>query len=302
MPAFMGTLQHGRSKQIDDILATGQGQQQHAQPSPMLLPTPELENTLETGAESGVPVKGKKLDTDHVVVLENVLAGFKRPSFMDIKLGKRLWADDALPAKRAKLDGVASTTTSGSLGLRIAGMQIWKPADSESEAGYRSYDKLYGRNLTKDNVKDAFLTLLALDDSTTEYLEDIIRDIDSSIEEIETVVENSESRMYSASLLLVFEGDAEARQEIVNAAIARAQQGEEEESKGFKGSEHAEIDNEEEEEEDEEDDDDEKKLFDVKVIDFAHAQWVPGQGPDENFLFGIKNVRKILQGLVKSGL
>jgi 1D-myo-inositol-tetrakisphosphate 5-kinase/inositol-polyphosphate multikinase len=47
----------------------------------------------------------------------------------------------------------------------------------------------------------------------------------------------------------------------------------------------------------EEDDDDVvgPKIYVVKVIDFAHATWVPGQGPDENALLGVRSVAKVLE-------
>ena len=35
----------------------------------------------------------------------------------------------------------------------------------------------------------------------------------------------------------------------------------------------------------------------LKLIDFAHASWNPGQGPDQNFLSGLSNVIKILKSL-----
>ena len=41
------------------------------------------------------------------------------------------------------------------------------------------------------------------------------------------------------------------------------------------------------------------KIYSLKLIDFAHAEWVPGQGPDENNLFGIRNLIKIFEELVK---
>ncbi|KAK3318168.1 inositol polyphosphate kinase-domain-containing protein [Apodospora peruviana] len=39
------------------------------------------------------------------------------------------------------------------------------------------------------------------------------------------------------------------------------------------------------------------RVYSVKLIDFAHAQWVPGQGPDENVLFGVRSLIKIFEEL-----
>jgi len=38
----------------------------------------------------------------------------------------------------------------------------------------------------------------------------------------------------------------------------------------------------------------------AKLIDFAHASWTPGQGPDENALQGVRNVLSILTDLSAS--
>jgi hypothetical protein len=57
---------------------------------------------------------------------------------------------------------------------------------------------------------------------------------------------------------------------------------------------------EEGEEDEEEEDDDGKaraKIHAVKLIDFAHASWTPGQGPDENALCGVRNLERILRSL-----
>ena len=41
------------------------------------------------------------------------------------------------------------------------------------------------------------------------------------------------------------------------------------------------------------------RIFSLKLIDFAHAEWVPGQGPDENSLFGVRSLIKIFEDLVQ---
>ncbi|KEQ62940.1 SAICAR synthase-like protein, partial [Aureobasidium melanogenum CBS 110374] len=279
MPTFMGSLQ------------------------PIVLPAAledesEVKDTKDL-ADPSNPLRGKKLDTGLAIVLENVLAGFKKPNFVDVKLGKRLWADDAPPAKRTKLDNVASQTTSGSLGFRIAGMKVWHP---EGSGEYKVFDKFYGRNLTSVNVKDAFSTFLCLDQKTesSELLEDIISNIEEAVESIEQIIANQESRMYSASLLFVYEGDPHARKEALNSAIAQMAQHRDSDdvlvkSQAGKREEDEEVD---EDDDDEEDEQAGPKLFDIKMIDFAHAEWTPGQGPDENMLVGIRSVRKVLKKLM----
>ncbi|KAL9064819.1 MAG: hypothetical protein Q9157_007695, partial [Trypethelium eluteriae] len=74
----------------------------------------------------GTTLPSTALETETAIVLENLAAGFVRPNILDIKLGARLWADDAPLEKRARLDAVAASTTSGSLGFRVAGMRVWR--------------------------------------------------------------------------------------------------------------------------------------------------------------------------------
>jgi inositol-polyphosphate multikinase len=51
----------------------------------------------------------------------------------------------------------------------------------------------------------------------------------------------------------------------------------------------------------EDDEDDEMsslpRIYSVKLIDFAHAKWVPGHGPDENSLLGVRSLIKIFEEL-----
>ncbi|KAL0472160.1 inositol hexaphosphate kinase [Neurospora intermedia] len=39
------------------------------------------------------------------------------------------------------------------------------------------------------------------------------------------------------------------------------------------------------------------RIYSLKLIDFAHAEWTPGQGPDENALFGVRSLIKIFEQL-----
>jgi inositol-polyphosphate multikinase len=88
-----------------------------------------------------------------------------------------------------------------------------------------------------------------------------------------------ESRMYSASILYVYEGDAvaledgiqaEARQEVV-------------------ADEDVEVDSEDEEEQVP------QYISKTKLIDFAHAAFTDGKGEDRNVIFGIEKVLEHLK-------
>ena len=326
MPMFYGEIQLNASQeQIAPIVNQSGGiapltalqqpeQRPRTPPAPrpgsfQLAPTTTSLSVKRTSG-SWKPSGGKKLQTGLAVALENAAAGVQKPCILDVKLGARLWDDDAPVAKRQKLDDVAHTSTSGSLGFRIAGMKVWlgekKGAQMDhlgrlpeisqdpkhftlDKEGYVGYDKFYGRIFDKNDVKDAFITYLGglgehgkLHWTNAKLVRDrLIRNLES----IDFVLENEESRMYSASILMVYEGD--------DSAIPAALDHEKKEQNG----EESEVNGGQQDEESGDDDDDDTipKLCDVKLIDFAHAHWTPGQGPDENALQGVRNVIKILK-------
>ncbi|KAI9705480.1 MAG: hypothetical protein M1836_006235 [Candelina mexicana] len=270
MPTFMGTL--SLSSQSD--------------------PTAASIKTSNPG-----PAHGKKIDTGLSIVLENVAAGFSKPNVLDIKLGARLWDENAKPEKRQRLDKVASETTSKSLGFRIAGMKTWQGntasgSNGIDKDGYRNFDKMYGRRFTADNVREAFEEFLFVENAgiTRSVGITLVRRLLQEIKALENVVAGQESRMVSASILYVYEGDCKALAEALD-----------EERRLGTGKHHSKIggDRDEEEKDDDEDEDTRLKVDAVKLIDFAHATWTPRLGPDENSLQGIRSVARVLQNFLE---
>ena len=154
MPDFVGTLTLGSKTTAEDLPAAAASLEVQSNSVTRSPPTRSILDTfsqlwsrgltsLRAPDEHSVPTTtsisskraswkpsgGKKLETGVAVVLENITAGFTHPNIMDVKLGARLWADDAPASKRRKLDEVSKETTSGSLGFRIAGMKMWIPPD-----------------------------------------------------------------------------------------------------------------------------------------------------------------------------
>ena len=115
-----------------------------------------------------------------------------------------------------------------------------------------------------------------------ETLEPILRAICEEIAEIRQVCSCLEMRMVGASLLIIYEAD-----------WARAEQcltefNEEEDVVEDEGADMA----------DEDDEDDSSKRpgppFVVKLIDFAHTRFAPGEGPDKGVLLGMDTLLKLL--------
>ena len=151
---------------------------------------------------------------------------------------------------------------------------------------------------------------------------------------VQQVLESEESRMYSSSVLVVYEGDPSAMEhaleeekKIPDPATQDDEEDDgddEDEDVGFEISEEAlelvdvqlpggmpqkainiSIDPQSAQMpalgsgEDDEDEEEIPKVHDLRLIDFAHAQWTPGEGPDENVLQGIRNLIKVFEELAE---
>ena len=314
------------------------------------LVTPHSANAQNpsTAAESWTP-SNRKIDSNLGIVLENVVAELKQPNVLDVKLGSRLWADDAPAAKRQRLDEVAAVTTSKPLGFRIAGMKTYMGPKSAGQVGFdprgfQVYDKEYGRSLNVDTVKEGFRKFFFVPNGgiTTKFSRRLIRRFLDDLRGLQEALENEESRMYSSSLLLVYEGDGSQLQQDFQKekeVLGRYHESEpapdlngyldhsapRDESNGHRDQSQSHHDpsnghhdpsnshhdptppsNGHTSQQDPTDEDSDlsdsenplPKVWALKMIDFAHAEWTPGQGPDENVLHGIRNVIEILDALL----
>ena len=315
----------------------------------------ELIESLETNGISDpivvdnawTPSNGGKIMTDYAIAMGNVAHGYNKPNILDVKLGARLWADDAPPAKRAKLDKVAGETTSKILGFRVAGMRTWQGAHGAGEVGvnedgYKFYDKDYGRALTTETVIEGFEEYFRVEKGKkpSRNMKKVIRRFIEDLKDLQAILETEESRMYSASLLFVYEGDPDALQAafVTEAEILEALSACKDDRNNLTdGNSHnhatpqsrnggiassassVTLDGEDTaidggdtvidggdtatnggdaDTEDDEEHPELPKIQALKLIDFAHAKWTPGQGPDENMLHGIRNVITSLDALL----
>ncbi|KAF1810357.1 SAICAR synthase-like protein [Eremomyces bilateralis CBS 781.70] len=282
IPTYMGTLQLNKPAEATDPTTSSS-----TAPDPTATTAAGTAATLSLD-EAG-PMFGKALTTETSIVLENVAARFRKPNILDLKLGAQLWDDAAKPEKRARLDKVSAETTSGSLGFRVAGMRVYgargdapehKASDymsMDSVTGYRVYNKMYGRVFNADNVNEAFKEYVTAPGVTAAHAKKVFGILEEDVKGIEAALMGMECRMYSASILFVYEGDVEGYEKAV---------------KDYEANPPAQSDDDDDEEEDTF-----PRLTAVKLIDFAHASFVPRQGPDENALQGVRSVGKILHDL-----
>ncbi|KAL1836424.1 hypothetical protein VTJ49DRAFT_5160 [Mycothermus thermophilus] len=283
------------------------------------------------------PNKNRRIVTDMSVVLENSTYGFKKPNVLDAKLGRRLWADDAPLEKKKRFDEISRQTTNGSHGFRIAGMRVYKGSDNPDEwdaEGFKIFNKDYGRfHVNKDNIVQAMAGFIFNERAgiDKELGRAVAQAFLHDLRRVEEVLSKSETRMYSASLLFTFEGDGEALRAAIeehNAIISKTESAEQEEEEEFtvlngttelngieakvlNGSVDGPIQGDlkvvelmgappsDSEEEEEGEMTTMPRVYSLKLIDFAHASWVPGQGPDENSLLGVRSLIKIFEELAQ---
>lgn len=269
-----------------------------------------------------VPSGGKAVKTDRAVVLENAGHGFKRPNILDVKLGVRLWADDAAPAKKNKFKETAKHSTHSNLAFRIAGMRVFRGSDNEADwddEEYVIYDRDYGRfDMKLENIQQGFANFIFNESAgiDKDLGQAVCAAFAQELSRIQEIVQAHETRIYSASLLFLFEGDGDALREAVNKNNEVVTMVEEKHANRAtlrmdSGIVMGDDDNmieaavlgDMDDDDDDDDDDDEMAnvppIFALKLIDFAHAEFVPGQGPDEYMSMGIEKLHEIFDKLSK---
>ena len=115
-------------------------------------------------------------------------------------MGTRQHGDDASAEKRKRQMAKCASTTSGSLGVRLCGMQVFRQDLSD----YCWKDKYFGRRLNPEGLREAlhdfFHTGLVL---KVTAVKSVLKKLKSLREAIE---KQSSFRFYSTSLLIAYEG------------------------------------------------------------------------------------------------
>lgn len=242
------------------------------------------------------------------IALEDLLAPYDKANVLDVKLGTQMWdEEDATEEKKERMDKAAKDTTSFEAGIRLTGWRTWDPA----EAKYRTVGKAFGKHISQEQLYiglESFFGLLRgkrleafgaieaecqgkndqdgnplpeaveLEKRTSKKLPKTSRSPRLEAQMVTTMIEkyllpqlnrltalmsSLDVRIRGGSLLIVFEGNPELL--LKNLKAPRQPQGE--------------I----------------SRSLTIRLIDFAHARLVPGQGPDQGVLTGLRTFQRVLR-------
>jgi len=336
LPTFLGSLQKGEfsNKQI-------------------------FKQSLTSSISSSTDNVTAGLKSKEYIVLLNLYHEFKKPSILDIKLGSKLTDDLVTPSEKiARLQKVTESTTSGSHSFRICGMKVYnnekdllKPKElfpgmddtitilydepenqlssaSNTSPKYLVYDKYFGRLLDSNTIQQGLELYFKPLKPKIHHLMCLIDNFIHRLQLLYNCLLDHETRMYSASLLFIYECDPQ-----VWSNVSVEEYGKYDPLiKEFELSDDDDDDDDEDEAENVFNDVDAvereglhnvTKAYDVikqigasdkyndcdkdmertaplsslHLIDFAHSKYVDGEGYDENVIEGVENLIKLLQNI-----
>uniref|UniRef100_A0A182SJV8 Kinase n=1 Tax=Anopheles maculatus TaxID=74869 RepID=A0A182SJV8_9DIPT len=145
-----------------------------------------------------LPIDGKEIE---FIQLEDLTEGHEWPCIMDVKIGRRTWDPLATPEKR-KAEENKYKACRQRFGLCIPGFQLYSVRDGGKLI---RHGKDYGKKLTEDNIRDAFLLYLnATEDGgvSRTLLEQFLHDLHLIRD---WARKQTMFRLYSSSVLLVYD-------------------------------------------------------------------------------------------------
>ncbi|KAJ1720999.1 hypothetical protein LPJ53_004432 [Coemansia erecta] len=208
---------------------------------------------------------------DTYICLESLVHGFENPCIADIKMGKQMYDLDATPEKRATMEAKMKGRTIVHIGFSISG--ICRP--DEPRFDRQELHKLTLKTIITEGLVPFFET--AESAVSADYRRFIIEQFIAEIVSYRDVIRKSETRMFSSSLLLVYDVSKDKYQKYLAGDKSVCAVGRPQSSVDDKGA---------------------SPLLNMRAIDFGHGHWLPGEGPDEQYLFGLDNFIRILREIL----
>ncbi|KAK3852225.1 hypothetical protein Pcinc_004151 [Petrolisthes cinctipes] len=134
------------------------------------------------------------------IMLENLTFKYRYPCVLDLKMGTRQYGDDAPESKRKSQTAKAANTTTITLGVRLAGMQVY----NKEEKCYHCKNKYFGQQLTEEDFKKTLWQFLH---NGRRLRIDIADLIIQKLEELRSIISKLDSvRFFTSSLLILYDG------------------------------------------------------------------------------------------------
>lgn len=311
MPEWHGEIQLANPNRISaDMIAALSAQGDLGTDKAAILATIQQQASIATTPEppkEWAPGQNKKIKAETNLALRNQAFGYKKPNILDAKLGKVLCGDYAPPAKVAKMAKTSERTTHGTHSFRIAGMRVWHGDDETEwdEDGYSVYERDYGEaigdelELLEGLRRFVFNRTAGVD---KELGQAVCEGFVHEIEQIEEVLEQHAVRMFSSSLLFVFEGKGTALRNAIDVNNAWVEECDAELDERNKAAIRTDSGIAMDDDSDSDFEGGVPPVLSVKLIDFAHAEWKDEkEGPDENILNGVRSLKRLFAQLAKSG-
>ncbi|KAI8919435.1 hypothetical protein DFJ77DRAFT_278157 [Powellomyces hirtus] len=146
------------------------------------------------------PVSGEETPAIHI---ENIVEPFVNASAADIKVGTRLYGDEANDEKRARMEEQARITTSLETGLRICGMKVYDPVHGT----YLVHDKAFGRALTPATIHTGIRALFSVPTSGKLISASALRAVHVKLVTIRVALQQACVRLYGGSVLIVYQDE-----------------------------------------------------------------------------------------------
>lgn len=160
---------------------------------------PVFHGTVEPPPEVQVMVKDSRVT--QYIAMDNLTHGYSKPCVLDLKMGTRQHGHDASPKKVATMTAKCKATTSACMGFRLCGMKVY----NVTTQSYAYRDKYFGRRVKPHEVMEALEMFFHNGNSVqADMIPMILQEVYGLIKVVQKC---STHRFFSASLLLIYEGD-----------------------------------------------------------------------------------------------
>nr|XP_002123506.1 inositol hexakisphosphate kinase 1 [Ciona intestinalis] len=144
------------------------------------------------------------------LLLDDVTSCYQFPNILDLKIGTQIDRAGCSPAKKDKHLNLVQRSSTGSLGLRLAGMQVYQV----NERQYLCRDKYFGRGLSTKGFIDTLHQFLH---NGQRIVTEVIPPIVDRLVALRRSIEQHESyRFFASSILLSYEGNSTSNVPLCN--------------------------------------------------------------------------------------